>query len=191
MDKRPPTLPDLLPQDASLPLVQIPTFPQPWTQPATIDLLRSADDWPLKVAFAPYVGTAMVADTRNDRKVLARVSGSVTYLRADLTQCGFNIPLSLSFFHNVTLTGDDDGVVVKVYFNNYVFWTSWPTGEGTNGEMCRATTNGAIIASPAANQDRQIEITAGKAPQTEAITVNHNHAITIWAGNRVGDLLTL
>jgi|10_taG_2_1085330.scaffolds.fasta_scaffold05948_2 hypothetical protein len=189
MDKRPPTLPDLLPQDASLPLVQIPTFPQPWTQPATIDLLRSADDWPLKVAFAPYVGTAMVADTVGDRKVLARVSGSVTYLRADLTKCGNN-SASQNWRNFVNLTGDADGIAVKLWFNDYIFKTAWPTSYSTV-LAGRGTTNGAIIASPAANQDRQIEITAGKAAQTEAITVNHNHAITIWAGNRVGDLLTL
>jgi len=190
MDKRPPTLPDLLPQDASLPMVQIPTYPQAWTQPATIDLLRAADNWPIKVAFAPYVGCAMVANTTaTTRKALVRVSGAVTFVRADVTQCTTTNTAATAQTAQVSLTGDDDGIAVRLWIQNHSY-IAWPTDYATS-YPARATTNGAIIASPAANQDRQIEITESKAPQTEAITVNHNHAITIWAGNRVGDLLTL
>lgn len=190
MDKRPPTLPDLLPQDASLPMVQIPTYPQAWTQPATIDLLRAADNWPIKVAFAPYVGCAMVANTTaTTRKALVRVSGSATFVRVDITQCCTSDSGADGQVSQVTLTGDEDAVAVRLWLS-YFSYTAWPTDYATT-IPARGTTSGAIIASPGANQDRQIEIAEGKAPQTESITVNHNHAITIWAGNRVGDLLTL
>lgn len=189
MDKRTPTLPDLLSQDATAGLVALPIFPDPWTQPATIDLLRAADDWPIKAALAPYVGCAMVAHTTTTtRKALIRVSGAVAYLRVDITQCSANDG-SLVSTPTATMTGTDDSTAIELALSVYNY-AAWPTEHATIVHT-RGTTSTAIIDAPVADQNRQMEVTPSKAAQTEAITVNNNQSITIWASTRVADLLTL
>jgi len=190
MNKQTPVLVDLFAQDESDPLVQIPTYPEPWTQPATVDLLIAASRWPVNVATAPYVGTAMIANTGGSaRRALVRVAGSVDYLRVDATQCITNNTAGSSLTSNVEIEGTDDSTVIKLQLPWHQY-TSWPTTLPPK-YFNRSTTSAAIVESPSANQDRQLGVTQSKAAQTEAVTVKDCHAVTFWASNRVADLLDL
>jgi hypothetical protein len=195
--KRTPTLIDLHQQETTEPLVQPPTYPQIWTQPCSGQLLMMADAYPLAVALQPYAGTAMVGWTRSTaRKVLVRLAGSTTYARADVTV--YMVPPFPVTVYDAPAPSDidgvTDGVTVKLakissLEGGLYLLQGWPTEN--NGVSTVVTTTDAIVASPAADLDRQIEITAQKAPQVEPITVNLSQAVTIWTGARTNDLTSL
>jgi len=194
--KRTPTLIDLHQQQTSEPLVQPPTYPQIWTQPCSGQLLVMADAYPLAVALQPYAGTAMVGWTRSTaRKVLVRVAGSTTYARTDVTAHLIS-PIAGPITDPPAPTeidGTTDGVTIKLpkigALSPEIRLQSWPTE--ADGQIAQYTTTDAIVTSPAADLDRQLEITAQKAPQVEPITVNFSQAVTIWTGARTNDLTTL
>lgn len=195
--KRTPTLIDLHQQQATEPLVQPPTYPQIWTQPCSDQLLMMADAYPLAVALQPYAGTAMLGWTRSTaRTVLARVAGSTTYARADLTV--FLVPpigpSTTNFPAPSDIDGTTDGVTVKLakipsIEGGLFILQGWPTEHV--GVNLVVTTTDAIVPSPAADLDRQFEITAQKAPQVEPVAVNLSQAVTIWTGARTNDLTSL
>lgn len=195
--KRTPTLIDLHQQQTTEPLVQPPTYPQIWTQPCSGQLLVMADAYPLAVALQPYAGTAMVGWTRSTaRKVLVRLAGSTTYARTDVTAYTVNpIPVTTFDFPGPSdIDGVTDGVTVKLakipsIESKLYIVQAWPTEDF--GVSTVVTTTDAIVPSPAADLDRQLEITAQKAPQVEPVTVNLSQAVTIWTGARTNDLTTL
>lgn len=193
--KRTPTLLDLHQQDPSVPLVQPPAFPQPWNQPADGVLLIMADAFPLAVALQPYVGTGMVGNTFSvDRRVICRVAGSTNYMRVDAGN--YFAPFFSGTFSppaDTNVTGNTDGVTAALQKTGGgtvgIAQQIWPTtNEGTNVIY---TGSDAIIDSPSADQDRQIEVTLQKAPQAEYFDVDNAQSVTIWAGARTNDLTTL
>ena len=195
--KRTPTLIDLHQQDSAEPLVQPPTFPELWTQPASGQLLVMADALPLAVALQPYAGTAMVGWTRSTaRTVIARIAGSTTYARADITAhlISPNVAATTDAPAPTSITGSTDNVAVKVpkvgaLNGGEIRLQSWPTDQ--EGEIAQYTSASAIVASPAADLDRQVEIAAQKGAQVESFQVTLTQALTLWTGARTNDLTTL
>ncbi len=195
--KRTPTLIDLHQQDSAEPLVQPPTYPEIWTQPAAGQLLIMADAYPLAVALQPYAGTAMVGWTRSTaRTVIARIAGSTAYARADVTAhlISPNAAATIDAPAPTSITGNTDNVAVKVpktgaLDGGEIRVQSWPTNQA--GQVAQYTSSDAIVASPAADLDRQVEITSQKAPQVESFAVTLSQALTLWTGARTNDLTTL
>jgi len=192
--KRTPTLIDLHQQEPSEPLVQPPTYPKLWQQPATGQLLVMADVFPLAVALQPYAGTAMLGYTQTDRTILARVSGASTHVRVDVTNTTIT---GFSTDNSTTITGAFDGVDVRMTKSAEIDTTLriWPTAlNPANSELmlqAQTTTSDAIVTAPAADIDRQIEISEQKAPDTDSLSLDHAQAVTIWAGARTNDLTSL
>lgn len=193
--KRTPTLLDLHQQDPSVPLVQPPSYPQPWNQPADGVLLIMADAFPLAVALQPYVATGMVGKTSNiDRRVVCRIAGSTSYVRVDAGN--YFYPFFGGAFvppGDTNVTGNTDGVTAAVQKTGGgtvgIASQIWPTtAEGTNVIY---TGSDAIIDFPSADQDRQVEVTLQKAPQTEYFDVDNVQSVTLWTGARTNDLTTL
>ena len=197
--KRTPTLIDLHQQDPADPLVQPPAVGALWTQPAAAHLLVMADAYPIAVALQPYAGTAMIGWTRTTaRRCLVRVAGSTTYARTDVTAF-----LISPFLPGATTTdppapseidGAHDGVTVKLpkigaLAGGELRVQSWPVSGA--GPIAPNTPRAANVPSPAADIDRQFEISAQKAAQVEAVDLTLAQAVTFWTGARTNDLTTL
>ncbi len=191
-----PELLDLQQEDASTAMLADPTYPAPWTTPAQSYLLALADKWPIAVAALPYAGTAMLAWTRSrTRNCLIRLAPAAEYVRADINHCR---PISgpttgVDLASSCLITGSTDGTQVEVALDDGgigagVF--SWPFFIAPYYQAT-ATTSAAIIASPSANQDRQIDLTASMLPQDETVSVDYSCAVTFWTGTQSADLSTL
>ena len=92
------------------------------------------------------------------------------------------------------IDGATDGVTVKLaklpsLEGKLYLFQGWPTE--SFGVSTVVTTTDAIVPSPAADLDRQVEITAQKGAQVESFQVTLTQALTLWTGARTNDLTTL
>ena len=188
---RKPYLQDLHDADPVDPLVQPPQYPELWTRPAAAALLASADAWPVQVLTLPYVGCSMVADLHGyTRTALVRCAPGAAYLRADATVMDSHYSITTTYLGSLVYDFDSDGVAIKAPKRaDALGLYDWPSNYA--GTWYVSTTSPAIVATPAANLDRQAALVPAILAQTEAVEVETGAAITVWTGATVADLESL